>query len=218
MRISSLCLSTVGSVLACGLLSACGGASSKTASGGAISGSANAGSSGVASSSGETSASPLSAEARSKATGDIPDSQVFLSFHNPSAGYSMRYPEGWAQRGSGADVTFQDKNNIVHILVSRGPAPTGAAVVATLARERRSLPSLTYGAPSSATIQGAPVVKVSYSTLSPPNPVTGKRVQLLVDRYVYAHAGKLATVDLGTAKGVDNIDAYKMMSRSFRWR
>jgi hypothetical protein len=217
MRISSLCLSTVGSVLVCGLLSGCGGASSsKTTTGG--SGSASAGSSGIASTPGEAGPSPLSAEARSKATGDIPDSQVFLSFTNPTAGYSMRYPEGWARRGSGANVTFQDKNNIVHILVSRGPAPTGAAVVATLARERRSLPSLAYGSPSNVTIQGAPVVKVSYSTLSAPNPVTGKRVQLLVDRYVYAHAGKLATVDLGTAKGVDNVDAYKMMSRSFRWR
>jgi len=48
--------------------------------------------------------------------------------------------------------------------------------------------------------------------------VTGKRVTLIVDRYVLSHAGKLATVDLGTAKGVDNVDAYKMMIASFRWR
>lgn len=217
MRISSLCFSTVGSVLVCGLLSACGGASSKTTAGVAGSSSPSAGASGV-STPGEAGPSPLSAEARSKATGDIPDSQVFLSFADPGAGYSMRYPEGWARRGAGADVTFQDKNNIVHILVSRGATPTGAAVLATLARERQSLPSLAYGAPSTVTIQGAAVVKVPYSTLSPPNPVTGKRVQLLVDRYVYAHAGKVATVDLGTAKGVDNVDAYRMMSRSFRWR
>ncbi len=217
MRISRWRVWTVGSVLVCGLLSACGGASSKTTAGGVASGSASPSSNG-ASTAGEASPSPLSAEARSKATGDIPDSQVFLSFTNQSAGYSMRYPEGWARRGSGADVTFQDKDNIVHVVVSRGPAPTGAAVLATLARERQSLPSLAYGAPSSATIRGAAVVKVSYSTLSPPNPVTGKRVQLLVDRYVYAHAGKVATVDLGTAKGVDNVDAYKMMSQSFRWR
>src|SRR4051794_12082534 len=58
----------------------------------------------------------LSAEAKSTATGDIPDNQVFLVFHDP-AGYSMKYPEGWTQAGSGRDVTFEDKNNIVHVVV-----------------------------------------------------------------------------------------------------
>jgi hypothetical protein len=48
--------------------------------------------------------------------------------------------------------------------------------------------------------------------------VTGKRVTLLVDRYQLASAGKTATVDLGTPKGVDNVDAYRMMIESFRWR
>jgi hypothetical protein len=199
----------VSSTLACGLMSACGSGSSGVAS----SGSASPGAAGTG-----ASGSALSAEAKSKATGDIPDSQVFLSYHNPQAGYSMQYPEGWAQRGAGGDVTFQEKNNIVHIVVTRGAVPTPASTVAELARERQRQPSLAYGAASTSSVQGAPVVKVSYSTLSAPNPVTGKRVQLLVDRYVYTHAGKVATVDLGTAKGVDNIDAYKMMSRSFRWQ
>ena len=45
--------------------------------------------------------SALQAEANSAATGDIPDNQVFLVFRNATAGYSMKYPEGWAQRGSG---------------------------------------------------------------------------------------------------------------------
>src|SRR4051794_2902083 len=50
-------------------------------------------------------------EAESAATGDIPDNQVFLVFKNPSAGYSIRYPEGWARKGSGNDVTFREKAN-----------------------------------------------------------------------------------------------------------
>ena len=212
MRVSVLGL-CVASVLACAL-SACGSGGGS----GSPSSSALSGGGGSAPVSGGAGAGALSAEARSQATGDIPDSQVFLSFHNQQAGYSMPYPEGWAQRGSGADVTFQDKNNIVHILVSRGPAPTSGSVTAELARERQSRPSLAYGSPSSVSIQGAQVVKVSYSTLSAPNPVTGKRVRLLVDRYEYVHAGKVAIVDLGTAKGVDNVDAYRMMSRNFRWR
>jgi hypothetical protein len=50
-----------------------------------------------------------------------------------------------------------------------------------------------------------------------PNPVTGKSVLLIVDRYELSIAGKRATVDLGTPKGVDNVDAYRMMINSFRW-
>jgi hypothetical protein len=68
------------------------------------------------------------------------------------------------------------------------------------------------------TISGAPVWKVTYTTESAPNPVTGKRVTLLVDRYYLARNGKEAIVDLGTPKGVDNVDAYRLMIESFRWR
>ncbi len=68
------------------------------------------------------------------------------------------------------------------------------------------------------TISGAPVVKVVYSTQSAPNPVTGKRVTLLVDRYYLAHGAKEAIVDLGTPQGVDNVDAYRLMIESFKWR
>src|SRR5256885_16278466 len=57
----------------------------------------------------------LQAEANAAAAGDIPDNQVFLVFHNARAGYSMKYPEGWAQYGSGKAVVFRDKDNIVRI-------------------------------------------------------------------------------------------------------
>jgi len=39
-----------------------------------------------------------------------------------------------------------------------------------------------------------------------------------VDRYAYYQGGRVAIVDLGTAVGVDNVDAYRMISRSFKWR
>src|SRR5689334_11209401 len=46
--------------------------------------------------SGSNSSSAPSAEAQSAAAGDIPDNQQFLTFHDNPAGYSMKYPEGWA--------------------------------------------------------------------------------------------------------------------------
>ena len=49
------------------------------------------------------------------------------------------------------------------------------------------------------------------------SPVTGQRPKITVDRYVYFKGGKVATVDLATPVGVDNVDAYRMISESFRW-
>jgi hypothetical protein len=157
---------------------------------------------------------PLQGEAASTATGDIPDNQVFLIFRNGPAGYSMKYPEGWAQQGVGPAVTFRDKNNIVRVLVR-----TGAVSVASVGREVRTLKGVQiHRQPQALTIGGAPAVKVVYTTESARNPVTGKRVVLTVDRYYLGHAGKEAIVDLGTPIGVDNVDAYRLMIDSFRWR
>src|SRR2546430_352134 len=92
-------------------------------------------------------ASALTAEARSAAAGDIPDSQVFLAFRDAQARYSIKFPEGWAQKGAGGDVTFSDKNNLVHIVVLAGGPPTGAAVRVELSRLQASTPSLTFTPP-----------------------------------------------------------------------
>jgi hypothetical protein len=129
-----------------------------------------------------------SGEAQSAATGDIPDNQTFLLFHDPGAGYSIRYPEGWAHRGSGADVTFQEKANVIHVTVRKGVP------------------------------RSKPGVKVTFSRLGAPDPVTGKRLRLVVDRYEYPHGGEVAILDLATPVGVDNVDAYRMISQSFRWQ
>jgi hypothetical protein len=156
-------------------------------------------------------------EAQATATGDIPDNQVFLSFHNPKEGYTIRYPEGWARTGNGAVVAFQDKANVIRVTVSKGQPPTVQAVAAALAQQQKTDPTISAGKPTQVTIAGAPVVKVTYTRQSAPDPVTGKRLPLTIDRYVYAHNGKVAVVDLGTPKGVDNVDAYRMISQSFRW-
>ena len=157
-------------------------------------------------------------EAQSAATGDIPDNQTFLLFRDPGAGYSVRYPEGWARKGSGNDVTFQEKANVIHIAVARGPAPTEASVAAGIEQMRKGDPTVHSTSPERLTLNGAPVVKVTYTRLSAPDPVTGKRLQLTIDRYLYAKGGKVAVIDLGTPVGVDNVDAYRMISESFQWR
>jgi hypothetical protein len=163
-------------------------------------------------------AGALTAEANAAAAGDIPDNQVFLTFGNAAASYSIRYPEGWLQEGNGRRITFQDKNNRIRIVVSSGSAFTTASVKADIAALTSANPSFTATAPTPVALPAGTTFKVSYSTESAPNPVTNKRVTLAVDRYYLSKGGKRAIIDLGAPKGVDNVDAFRMISRSFRWR
>ena len=159
-------------------------------------------------------AGALQAEANSAAAGDIPDNQVFLAFHDASAGFSIKYPEGWAQRGSRSSVTFRDKNNVIRAVVSSGASWARSSVEADL---RALKGARVETGPQPITLAGRPAFKVVYRTVSAPNPVTGKRVTLTVDRYYLSKPGRHAVLDLGSPVGVDNVDAYRLISQSFRW-
>jgi hypothetical protein len=135
-----------------------------------------------------TTGSEAPSEAESAATGDIPDNQTFLVFKDPSAGYSIRYPEGWARKGQGNNVTFKEKANVIHIAVKPGSAKNGSGEKTTVTRQ------------------------------SAPDPVTGKRLPLTVDVYEFEQGGKVAILELSTPEGVDNVDAYRLISESFAWR
>lgn len=182
---AKMTISLVSLLIAAGLLVAgCGSSSSTDTSGEVSSGAGASTSTESAEAGGETEPS----EAQAAATGDIPDNQVFLVFHDPRAGYSIRYPEGWARKGSANDVTFREKANTIHVVVRNGAA------------------------------QGEPGVKSTLTGRSAPDPVTGKRLPLTIDRYEFPKGGKVAVVDLVTPVGVDNVDAYRLISESFQWR
>jgi hypothetical protein len=160
----------------------------------------------------------LTGEAATASAGDIPDNQVFLTLHDKAHGFSMKYPEGWAQKVKGDTVTIQDKNNIARVAITTAPAPTAASVTSEMTALKQKQPSLKAGTPTLTTVSGHPAIKVTYTTTSAPNAVTGKSVTLMVDRYYFWHGGKVAVIDLGTPQGVDNVDAYRMMSESFTWK
>jgi hypothetical protein len=159
----------------------------------------------------------LSADAKSAATGDIPDNQNFLVYRDKRVGFSIKYPEGWSQTKSAGGIDFKDKNNLVRVAVHKGQPPTAATVNAELKKLKAANPSLKAQAPKQIHLKAGPAIKVTYTTTSAPNPVTGKRVVLMVDRYELAKKGRVAVIDLGTPTGVDNVDAYRLMSESFTW-
>jgi hypothetical protein len=196
----------------------CGSSGSSTSSASQGSGSVATGTQTPASAGSAPAAGALSAEAKSAATGDIPDTQAFLTYSNSAEGYSLSYPEGWTQKGAGRDVTISDKNNVIHVVTVTGPAPTGASLAAELSGLKSSSPTLTFTSPTTVQLKSGPAVKATYRTRSAPNPVTGKTVVLIVDRYELSRGGKRTTIDLGTPQGVDNIDAYKRIVNSFKWQ
>jgi len=182
-------------------IAGCGGSSANSSGGASAGGS-------------QSSPAALAADAKSAATGDIPDNQNFLTYRDAKLAFSIVYPEGWTVQRRADGVAFQDKNNLVRIALSPGAPPTIASVRTQIA----GLSGASAGATQTVSLPSGPAIKASYSTQSAPNPVTGKRVTLMVDRYEVAHAGRVATVDLGTPTGVDNIDAYKRLIASFKWR
>ena len=114
-------------------------------------------------------------------------------------------------------LTISDKNNIVRVAVTGGPTPTVASATQDMQKLQQSTPSLKAGAPATMTVTGHPAIKVTYTTVGAANAVTGKTVTLLVDRYYFWQGSKVAVLDLGTPQGVDNVDAYRLMSESFAW-
>jgi hypothetical protein len=153
----------------------------------------------------------LQAEVAATGAGDIPDNQVFVVYSGKS--FTMKFPEGWTQSGSGDNVTFRDKNNIVRVVIVTGGAPTVTSVQTELTKLQGATVT---GTPTTLKLDGVTAVKATYKTTSAPNAVTGKRLTLTVDRYELAKNGKRVIVDLGSPVGVDNVDAYRLMIQSLR--
>jgi hypothetical protein len=156
-------------------------------------------------------------EAQAAATGDIPDNQRFLRYKKANAPFSILYPEGWAQKGSPTDLTFSDKANQVHVAIASGSQPSPAQAKAALVKSVPPADGLKVTKVEQTTAGSNPVIHITYEKTGPADPVTGKKLTLMVDRYVLAKGGKVATVDELTPVGVDNVDAYRMIIESFRW-
>jgi hypothetical protein len=131
-------------LLPSGALAACGSSGGGTSAQTTTTTSTTTAASGTSSEGTTTGGDALVAEAQQTAAGDIPDNQVFLRFHDSVDGYSIKYPEGWAQRRSAGVVTFRDKNNLVRIEVVKGSGATVAGARADLARLRGRTPSLRF--------------------------------------------------------------------------
>jgi hypothetical protein len=152
--------------------------------------------------------------------GDIPDSQVFVNYVASPGNYSLDVPEGWARTSNGSDVLFVDKFDGLSVSITpSASAPTIDSIrqneIATLTNTGRAFQ---VGQITETALPGGHAIKISATANSAPDPVTGKQVRLEEDLYIFFKSGTEAMLQLWAPQGADNVDQWKRISESFRWK
>jgi hypothetical protein len=146
--------------------------------------------------------------------GDVPDNVVWIKYSGPI--FSIQYPEGWVRNvsTSGDAATFSDKDSHIAVRISSAPSPTTQSVTSEVAAISGA--QITAAA-RQVTLPAGTAIKVSYEVLGPADPVTGKQPRLVIDRYEIGKGGRLAVLELAAQVGIDNVDAYLAIAKSFKW-
>lgn len=153
----------------------------------------------------------------STAAGDIADTATYLTYHG--SGYSLKYVEGWGiQQGPGGHVAISDKDSSETVAVRADHQTVAAVATSDLAHLRSTAPRFHLIARRTVQLPAGTAAYAQYRTLSAPDPVTSKRVAVVVDRYYVQSPNRVAVLTLSTPVGVDNVDAFRLIARSFRWR
>jgi len=164
---------------------------------------------------------PASAAApETNPAGDIPDNQAYISYVAPDATFNVAVPEGWARTNRDQVTIFTDKLNSVRIESQVRPtAPDAGSVQATeLPALRSSVPGFRGGTVSTVQRKAGTAVLVRYEAISPPEPVTGRSITDAVERYEFWRSGQQITLTLSGPKDADNVDPWRLVTDSLRWR
>lgn len=149
--------------------------------------------------------------------GDVPDNAVFLTYKDPASGFRIQYVEGWQVASAASGVTIRDKDSSEQVALQALPADVPAFVSGTDLPGLKALGGFSLVKQDAVKVGSASYQHLQYHALSAPDPVTGKQVPTLVDRYYVPGGSQLAVVTLSTPDGVDNVDAFRQMIGSFAW-
>ncbi len=149
--------------------------------------------------------------------GDIPDNAVFLTYSDPTHGFSIQYVEGWQVKSQADGVAIRDKDSSETVHVIGAPSDVATYLKQTDLPALQSQAGFKLVKQDTVSVGSSQYLHLSYDLPSPPDPVTGKRVASTVDRYYVPRAANLAIVILSTPVGVDNVDAFRQMIGSFKW-
>ena len=153
----------------------------------------------------------------STTVGDVPDNAVFLTYKDVTHGFSIKYVEGWQVTTDADGVTVHDKDSSEAVAVVPSPSDIHAYISGTDLPALQSQAGFKLIRQDTFKIGTRVYDHLAFNVLSPPDPVTGKQVPSLVDRYYVPGASGLAIVTVSTPVGVDNVDAFRLMIESFKW-
>jgi predicted small lipoprotein YifL len=152
--------------------------------------------------------------------GDIPDDAVFVDFNVPGSRVQIKVPEGWPRASHAGTTTFTDHYNSIAVsVVPRSSAPTKQSVMKDeVPALQTSVSSYAAGNVTTVQRQHGNAVLITYLLDSKPDPVTGKVVRDIAERYEFWKGGQEAILTLTGPKGADNVDPWKIVSDSLVWR
>jgi hypothetical protein len=152
--------------------------------------------------------------------GDIPDDQVFVDYTDSSGRVTIKVPEGWAQADAANGVSFTDKLNTIQLeVLDVSQQPTEATVKSDdLPKLQSSVSNYSGGEVSGVDRAGTTAILATYEADGPTDEVTGKTVTDAFERYVYFNDGVEAVLTLSGPTGADNVDPWRLVSDSLRWK
>ncbi len=216
--IAILAVAACGSKSSAGSLPAASGASPSVVTGASPSAS-------TVSPTGSSTASPEPSQPSSEpdssagtAAGDVPDNAVFLTYADAGHAFSIQYVEGWQVVPSSDGVTIHDKDSSETVAIVPAQADIAAWIKSSDLPALQAQAGFSLIKQDTVKVGSARLNHLSYHLPAPPNPVTGKQVASTVDRYYVPGANGLAVVSLSTPDGVDNVDAFRQMIESFKWK
>jgi hypothetical protein len=166
----------------------------------------------------QPSQAPVPAE--SNPPGDIPDSTVYVTYRSTAGHLMVKVPEGWSRTTTAASSTFTSNLNSIKVAWTHmAAAPTvGSARASTIPALRASGAAFRLQSVRAVPLPGGPAVEITYQVNSAPNAVTGRRYRLVIERFELYSKGRGAVLSLSSAVGSDNVDPWRIVSKSFRWR
>ena len=149
----------------------------------------------------------------------IPDSQAYERYESAAGGYAFDAPKGWSRNETPPAVAFTEGRKGVSVgFQERDAAPTAASVRDNEAKALESSGrEVKVASVEDVTLPAGPAVVIKYTSVSEPEPISGKQVPLRNETVVYYTPGKLVSITFWSPREADNQKHWDRMAQSFGW-
>ncbi|MEO5966055.1 MAG: hypothetical protein ABIR11_11370 [Candidatus Limnocylindrales bacterium] len=152
------------------------------------------------------------------AAGDVPDNAVFLTYRGGTPAFSIQYVEGWQVTSQPDGVVIRDKDSSETVTIVAAPSNVASWIASADLPALKAQAGFRLDKQDRVKVGTARYDHLVYHLPAPPDPVTGKQVPSTIDRYYVPGPAGLAVVSLSTPDGVDNVDAFRQMIESYKWK